>query len=46
MGIFMFDSQVVQKLVEASVEPRWLDSVQAILTVLGCMANQGVQATR
>lgn len=45
LGIFVLDSQVVQKLVEASVEARCLDSVQAILTVLGCMANQGVQAT-
>lgn len=41
----MFDSQVVQRLVEATVEAGWLDSVQAILTALGCMANRGVQAT-
>lgn len=45
LGIFVFDSQVVQRLVEASVETGRLDSVQAILTVLGCMAIQGVQAT-
>lgn len=40
----MFDSQVVQRLVEASVEAGEWDSVPAILTVPGCKANRGVQA--
>lgn len=31
--------------VEASVEARKMGAVQAILTVLGCKANQGVQPT-
>lgn len=31
--------------VEASVEARKMDAVQAILTVLGCKANQDVQPT-
>lgn len=41
----MFYSQVGQRLVEARVEAGCVDSVQAILIVLGCMANRGVQAT-
>lgn len=45
MGFLAIDLLEVQMLVEASVKASKMDSVQAILTVLGYKASQGGQAT-